>query len=465
MTPDFDNIQSDHRYDLRALLRTELRWFMRLRWVAGCALVVGAGAELLLGGPSARLAAFLLVGLAVLLYNGVAYWADHHWPGLHQSWRGLLRFAAAQIYLDLIALMALIGLSGGLHSPAMWLVVLHMVFVGMLQPRKWVYAAVAIVAAMLAATLAIAGELPTEPEGLLFAAGFIATVAGTAYMTDRLAHAMFRRERSRLRHHRQLHKVSRRLREQQLAMIQHEKMAAMGRLAAGVAHEINNPLSNMDSVLQLMQRSHSAPPEGAVTALRDQIQRIHETVRQLTAFAHPDKGRPERMRAKDLLQSSLKLLDFDRRLDAIEIEFLLTGADDTIRVAPNAMRQVIMNLIANAVDALADAPEPRIELRTARTGDELRIEIADNGVGIEPEQMERIFDPFVTTKPVGKGTGLGLSISLGLVQEQGGSLEARSTPGEGATFIIRLPVAAPGPESGGGSGSTPGATTRAEPTD
>jgi signal transduction histidine kinase len=101
---------------------------------------------------------------------------------------------------------------------------------------------------------------------------------------------------------------------------------------------------------------------------------------------------------------------------------------------------VIVNLLMNALDAVADAPHPELIVRTRRAGRWLAIDVIDNGTGIEPEHVNRLFEPFFTTKPVGKGTGLGLSISYNLMRKQGGDIQVQSTPGKGATFTVRVPL-------------------------
>jgi len=242
---------------------------------------------------------------------------------------------------------------------------------------------------------------------------------------------------------RQVHRIrdiSSRLRTHERAMVQHEKMVAMGRMAAGVAHEIANPLAAMDSVLQLMQRNPGAPKPQTVTALREQIQRIHRTIRELTAFAHPGQGRSEVASINDVVRAALKMISFDGRLRTTRLETDFQDSAGSARLNPHALQQVLTNLVSNALDATAAVDSPRIIVATRREGAECIVEVRDNGCGITAPDLDRIFEPFFTTKPVGQGTGLGLSISAGLVREQGGRISVQSRPGAGTVFAVALPA-------------------------
>lgn len=422
----------------RSLLFSELLWFMRLRWAAGAAVVALGAAAIAADGPGATAGAAVAIGAAILLYNTAAAVAARRLPGLGAAGPRLLRFAAAQIYLDVLALTALAMLTGGLGSPLMGFFVIHMVFAGLLQPMRWAFASAAFAICAFVAALAATSGLPAEAPAVLALAGWVATLLITVYLTDRIARALYLREQARLRQNHRLRALAAKLRDQQAAMVQHEKLAAMGRLAAGVAHEINNPLSNMDSVLQLMQRSGGGGSPERLEALREQIRRIHGTVGQLTTLAHPDKGRVEAISANDLVRSALELVAFDHRLRRIRVEEDFHEPSPRLLASRQSLQQVLMNLLLNAVDALEVVEDPRIELSTSLEGDACLIGVADNGPGIPQGDLQRIFEPFFTTKPVGKGTGLGLSISHSLVREHRGEIVAANRGG--AVFTVRLPA-------------------------
>jgi C4-dicarboxylate-specific signal transduction histidine kinase len=133
-------------------------------------------------------------------------------------------------------------------------------------------------------------------------------------------------------------------------------------------------------------------------------------------------------------------LRFDKRMKTVKIEKHLSPDVGQLSFMPQALQQVLVNLIVNALDAVNETPSPLIVVRSERRESHVLIEVADNGSGISEEHMARLFEPFFTTKPLGKGTGLGLSISYTLIQKQGGHITARSEVGKGTTFTVRLPA-------------------------
>jgi two-component system sensor kinase FixL len=229
------------------------------------------------------------------------------------------------------------------------------------------------------------------------------------------------------------------LRRQQQVLVQHEKMAAMGQMAAGVAHEISNPLANMDSMLQLLERQPERVSVESLSTLRSQIERIRRTIHQMRFFAHPHEDCWEHAAIDSVVWNALEMVRFDHRIRGVEVIRDFTADCASVRMMPHAIEQVLVNLVLNALDALDGSTSPRLDIRTRSDTDACIIEIADNGRGIEPAHLDRIFEPFFTTKPVGQGTGLGLSISFSLIQKHGGEMTVQSTVGQGTTFTIRLP--------------------------
>ncbi len=224
-------------------------------------------------------------------------------------------------------------------------------------------------------------------------------------------------------------------------MVQHEKMVAMGQLAAGVAHEIANPLASMDSALQLMQRNPDRLSGQVVEKLREQIKRINLTVRQMTDFAHPGDQQWQKTTIDEIVMRSLQMLRFDHRLRSahLKIQRELPKGAGAVNTRPHAVEQVLVNLILNALDAMADQSEPRLDLRVYRQGQVCLVDVQDNGHGIAPEDIDHIFEPFFTTKPVGTGTGLGLTISYTTTRDHGGTIDVESST-EGTKFTISLPI-------------------------
>jgi PAS domain S-box-containing protein len=272
-----------------------------------------------------------------------------------------------------------------------------------------------------------------------------------------------------------LRELNAKLTEAQNQLLQSEKMASIGQLAAGVAHELNNPIgfvsSNLGSLEDYLQDIFAiiAAYEEAEAAVGDQCPQL-DTVRALKDNKNFDYLRSDIVQlmteSKDGLARVAKIVrdlkDFSRAGDAtFRWADLHQGIDSTLNVVWNELKykctvkkdygelpqvwcvlsqlnQVFMNLLVNAAHAIPDKGE--ITLRTGRTGDEVFVAVADTGIGIAPENINRVFEPFFTTKPVGKGTGLGLSLAYSIVQKHQGHIEVQSEPGKGTTFTVWLPI-------------------------
>lgn len=429
-----------------SLLYEELRWMMHLRWIAASAVVAGGLVDWRWTGWLEHSKRIVALGLAVAAFNTIVWLVDRARPGVHSRWPVVLVFATVQLYADLVALTMLALWTGGPSSGVLSLFFLHMIFAGLLQPRSMAYVAAVIAALMLGCGFWMTGQWPRTPTDAALLGGWAATMFGAVYLSDRVSRGLYRRELQGVRQSRRLHDALSSLKQQQDSLIQHEKLVAMGQMAAGLAHEITNPLSNMDSVLQLMQRNPAAPRPEAAAMLREQVQRIHRTVNQLTHFAHPGKGQFEIMPINEVVQTSLDMLGLDRRMRNVHLDTDLSPAAGSARVNRHSLEQVLTNLFRNALDAMANAGSPRLTVRTDRRNGECSILVSDNGCGIPKDKIAQVFDPFFTTKPLGQGTGLGLSISASLVQEHGGRLEVDSEPppgGRGTTFAVRLPLVEP----------------------
>lgn len=433
--------------NLSRLLHRELRWLMQLRWIAGVAVAAAGVVNWRWGRWYPMEYQPVVLGGAILAYNALFGLISRGLPLLPFRSRGLFVFASAQIFVDLACLVALTLWTGGLRSPVLGFFFFHMIFASLVQHRGWAYATGLMAITALGAGLWATGRWPHDQADRFVAIGWATTMLITVFLTDRITRALYRRELARARKVHRMRSMSAKLRAHQHALIQSEKMSAMGQMAAGIAHEINNPLASMDSVLQLMQRNPGVPRPESVSALREQIQRIHRTVRQLTSFAHPGHGDVESVSINSVVRSCLEMLALNRRVRGIQIESSLAEDLGIARTNPHALQQVLTNLVMNAIDATADSPAPRIIVRTARSGDWAVVEVADTGTGIAPENIGRVFEPFFTTKPIGEGTGLGLSISARLVRDQGGQITVASELGRGTTFTVRLPL-----EPGAGNG-------------
>ncbi len=266
------------------------------------------------------------------------------------------------------------------------------------------------------------------------------------------------------------------LKTAQSRLVESEKLASLGQMVAGVAHEINNPvafvsnnvavlqrdLGDMRDLLALYEEARDLVAAGSpdlyarIAALRDQVDidyvmenidgllrrsrdglgRIQQIVKDLRAFARLDEGEFNDADLNEGVESTVTIIRGYGRRKHVEIETDLAPLPPVYCHAAK-INQVVMNLLTNAIDACPEGG--LVTVRTAIDGAGVRVEVADTGAGIEPAIRDRIFDPFFTTKPIGQGTGLGLSISYGIVQTHGGSIEVDSEPGRGTRFTIRLP--------------------------
>lgn len=239
-------------------------------------------------------------------------------------------------------------------------------------------------------------------------------------------------------------------------MVRAEKMASIGRLAAGLAHEIGNPLGVVQGYLDLLGQGVESPEERKEFARRaeQEVARVGRLIRQLLDYARPVEGAPVPVRIGELLAECMELLRHGTVPDHIEFSLKAEAGEDWVLADADGLRQIFVNCFMNAVDAVGGLSEGRVVVRCCN-GEEnerryIRVVIEDNGPGIAKEHLESVFEPFFTTKEPGRGTGLGLAVSCSLVESWGGKMWAesgRADHGGGAAIWISLPLAAP---SGGG---------------
>ena len=224
----------------------------------------------------------------------------------------------------------------------------------------------------------------------------------------------------------------------ELQLIQSEKMAAIGQLAAGIAHEIRNPLGIIMNALydlgELLPDASTEVEEDLQIA-RAEMGRVQEIINNLLEFSRDSTTEIQSVDLNRLIAQTLKLMNKHLQTSGVRASTQL-DATRRCRVSENGMRQVLLNLITNAVQAMQGGGELRVA--TAQRGDRIALSIGDDGVGIPPESLARIFDPFYTTKDPGEGTGLGLSVVHSVIANSGGTLDVSSTPGRGTTFVIEL---------------------------
>lgn len=305
--------------------------------------------------------------------------------------------------------------------------------------------------------------------------------AAVNHMTDRLVHEQGQLEENI----RSLDATNRQLTEARDAMVRAEKMASVGRLGAGIAHEVGNPLGAILGYLGLLGRGLEGQQKELAEAAEREAQRIDRIVRGLLDYARPRESRSLPMDVNRVVEDAINLLETQGRFSAITVDVSLADDPPGVLGDPYQLQQVLVNLLVNATDAFAEKASlesPRLVVETrARVVEELpekrarrhddppgidythrrrlarvsapvleavvgiggsivEISIADNGPGIPQEIRDQLFEPFVTTKEPGKGTGLGLAVCARLVETMGGVVRASETQGGGATFTVVLPA-------------------------
>ena len=231
------------------------------------------------------------------------------------------------------------------------------------------------------------------------------------------------------------------LRRTQEQLLQSEKMSAVGQLIAGVAHELNNPLTAILGYAQLLETEGlNQRAQDFVSKLFKQAQRTHRVVQNLLSFARQRKPQRDEVDVRKVLEETLALRDYDLKINNIKVESNLPSEAAVVVADPHQIEQVFLNIINNAVDAILETGRNGcLKIGITTQNGHVSTQFSDDGAGIK--DPKRIFDPFYTTKNVGKGTGLGLSICYGIVKEHGGDITANNNPEGGATIEVRLPAA------------------------
>jgi signal transduction histidine kinase len=257
------------------------------------------------------------------------------------------------------------------------------------------------------------------------------------------------------------------LREAQAALVQSEKLASLGRVAAGVAHEINNPIAYVTNNLAVLRRDMQATfaaldayrkgnadeaarleEEGDIAYFQENfprtcdktlegLRRVRDIVNNLRDFAHLDEAEFKEADLNAALESALEILQHEVKAKGVHVATQFEPLP-AVLCHPGKINQVFFNLLVNAVQACGAGGI--VAVRTRFEAGKAVVEVQDNGCGIKPEHRSRLFEPFFTTKPIGQGTGLGLSVSYGIIRDHGGNIEVESEVGRGTTFRVRIPL-------------------------
>jgi signal transduction histidine kinase len=454
-----------------------LGWFIRVRWLFVAGLVVAVAAGVSLFRLDLEVGKILAIAVVVAAYN-LLFTAQHRLQRrkpLAASRNGRHE-ASLQIGLDLVALTVLVHHMGGGTSPLICLYLIHANAAVMLLPRRaaWLVGAgtfglfLSLVVVeggstppgyALAGVSAVAGQQGTFR--VVLATTFLVTLWASMWITTMIMRSLRLRER-------ELEEAYTSLSEKQMQLVATEKHASVGRLVAGVAHEINNPIQFIHGNMTLLAEAFgdALPVLDAEAARRpdlrlarldyaffrkqvpvllhdmaDGADRIGTIVRELKTFARNDEGRlDEEVDLAAIVQASLRLLH--NRLKHFRLEVQLDPALPPLRGNVAQLQQVVVNVLSNAAQAAAADGTGRIAVRARPVAGEpwVALEVQDNGCGIPPEIRDRIFDPFFTTRQSAGGTGLGLAITEGIIQAHRGRIEVESQVGRGTTFRFLLPV-------------------------
>jgi signal transduction histidine kinase len=243
---------------------------------------------------------------------------------------------------------------------------------------------------------------------------------------------------------RELEQRTEELKATQAQLIHGEKLASVGRLAAGVAHEIGNPLAAILGLVELLRGGGLSPEQSGefLARIQGETERIHRIIRDLLDFARRDQDGESKDATADVREAvteAVELLRPQKQSKQVAIEVDVADGLPRVRGAGSRLTQVVVNLLLNALDALEGRGAVRVEAR--RQGEHCVLAVEDDGPGIAPEIVDRLFEPFTTTKPVGQGTGLGLAVSLALVESMGGTIRVQPRTPRGARFEVVLRVA------------------------
>ncbi len=426
-------------------LIAQVAWFNRLRfWAVLGMLALTVIANV--GGFVASSIPLYLMAVLTTLVNLAYVWYFPRLEGMPKE--RVQRHVQMQMAMDLAVLVMLLHYSGGVTNPMVLFVLFHAFISALLLTLR---AALVVSLSALALVTALAfgesfGVLAHHPirvgwttmealDPLRMGAGLATlglTLGFSVYFTSTIATALRLRESELIRLSRQLARS--------------EKLASVGTLAAGVSHEINNPVGVIQTKAEILRyRIQDGDSKELILADLDTIERHTKRIGAITAgllaYSRKTPFELRRVDVNELLGEVAELIRVPFKAAGIELSLLRSDMPLLIEGSLNHLLSVLVNILLNARDASPEGSVVTLESRTCLH--EAQIRIQDRGVGIEEPMLEKIFDPFFTTKEVDSGTGLGLAISHGIIEKHGGRIEVASELGEGTTFVIFLPCSAP----------------------
>jgi len=246
-----------------------------------------------------------------------------------------------------------------------------------------------------------------------------------------------------------LEEANNELQQAQNELLRSEKLASVGRLAAGVAHEIGNPIGIIFGYLELIRKGDISEEEREdfLDRIQSEITRINRIIGELLGFSRPSSAEVQDIHIHDVIRDTTSMLKPQPIFDEIQIDLALNAPNDTVRANPSQLQQVLVNIMMNAADALSEndadnenGAEKRLIIESKNADRTIKVRLIDNGPGMPEEALPHILDPFYTTKDPGKGTGLGLSVSYRIVEGMDGTISVESALGKGTTIMIDLPL-------------------------
>jgi len=346
---------------------------------------------------------------ATVLISATVIWTSQL-PGGKESFTPLILILYILLFAVVIAIFGTLFLSRTIVQPL----------------RKLVEATQKIAQGELATRI----EMDTENEFAQLTEAF-----------NKMAEELARKQNSLEQKLQELEKINRELRRTQDQLIISEKLASVGRLSAGIAHEIGNPLSIISGYLEIISKAQEmeAREKDLLSRVEGELNRINQIIRELLDYSRPPSGQAEFIDLNQIIKETLKLIELQKGFLKIKTRLNLRQNLPLVWVNRNHLKQVLINLFLNALDAMPDGGVLQINTFTPDfNSKEVMLEISDTGIGIPPEHLNKIFDPFFTTKEPRRGVGLGLSISLKLIETMNGNIEVESKPELGSTFRIKL---------------------------
>jgi signal transduction histidine kinase len=427
------SIAVPHRWELAAeTIAVKIRWFGLLFGY----ILVNAGDA----GDQRRwiLNAILSLGLVYALLD------------TYEGYRGrvfLGRFPLVVSGMEALFIGLLCYYHGGLESAFRYYYFLSLICCAIRHSSRVTFATFAL---HFASYMGLFLALPTEQQALptllwtLIALGWVTWASDAMALLlkrvgDHLGQLNLALQENQAQLEARIAERTRELEESQARVLHQEKMAAFGLLAAGIAHEVGNPLACISSLVQMLQRRHTDDYTREKLALvSGQLHRIQTTLRELVNFSRPASQERTRVAVADILQEALNIAKYYQRTKGRIIEPLIPADMPLLRGVRDQLVQVFLNLILNAIDATPRGGHIRLAVQQ-RAG-QLEVTVADDGTGIAPEHTGRLFQPYFTTKK--NGTGLGLFVTRKLVEDHGGQVEFDSEPGRGTMFRVCLPALA-----------------------